>query len=49
LNFEFEESKVKLDVADAVLDHLILEMAGFLNEKVGMKAEHKALLPPVKD
>jgi len=36
LNFEFEESKVKLDLADAVLDHLIQEMAAFLNEKAGI-------------
>ena len=49
MNFEFEESKVKLDLADAVLDHLILEMAGILNEKGGMMVEHKELMAPVKD
>ena len=49
LNFEFEESKVKLDLADAVLDKLILEMAEFLNEKAGMKPEIKQILPPIKD
>ena len=36
-------------MADAVLDKLILEMAEFLNEKAGLKAEIKQILPPIKD
>jgi len=35
LNYEFEEAQVKIDLSDMILEHLVEEVAIFLNFKHG--------------
>ena len=35
LNYEYEEAQVKIDLSDMILEHLVDELATFLNEKSG--------------
>lgn len=36
LNYEYEEAQVKVDLSDMILEHLVDELASFLNEKSGV-------------
>ena len=36
LNYEYEEAQVKIDLSDMILEHLVDELATFLNEKNGV-------------
>ena len=33
LNYEFEESQVKIDLSDMILENLVAEVVSFLNSK----------------
>ena len=33
LNYEYEEAQVKVDLSDMILEHLVDELASFLNQK----------------
>lgn len=37
LNYEFEEAQVKIDLSDMILEHLVEEVAVFLNKKHGIE------------
>lgn len=36
LNYEYEEAQVKIDLSDMILEHLVDELVGFLNDKTTM-------------
>ena len=36
MNYEYEEAQVKIDLSDMILEHLVDELATFLNEKNGV-------------
>ena len=39
LNYEYEEAQVKIDLSDMILEHLVDELAVFLNERNSAGAE----------
>lgn len=39
LNYEYEEAQVKIDLSDMVLEHLVEELATFLNERNMQKGD----------
>ena len=43
LNYEYEEAQVKIDLSDMILEHLVDELASFLNEKSGLPTPMKSI------
>ena len=48
LNYEYEEAQVKIDLSDMILEHLVDELATFLNQRQGGVAEAAERPPNVE-